>query len=113
MKSVSVQEFENNPFEALCMARDDMVVVMDRDAPQTLLVHLDDDGLLAEEGVRAAMEISLYRDGSLALGRAAKLARMATALFTQLLSQRGVPVTKGDSATLREDIETLDAWLAE
>ncbi len=94
------------------MSRDDMVVVMDCDAPQALLVHLDDDGLLAEEGVRAAMAISLYHDGSFTLGRAAKLARMAPALFMQLISQRGLPLMKGDSATLREDIETLGAWLA-
>jgi predicted HTH domain antitoxin len=86
MKSVNVRELKNNLFEALRMARDDMVVVMDRDEPQALLIHLDDDGLLAEDGVRAAMAISLYRDGSLALGRAAKLAKMGLALFMQLLS---------------------------
>ena len=113
MKSVNVRELKNNPSEALRMARDDMVVVMNRDEPQALLVHLHDDGLLTEEGVRAAMAISLYRDGSLALGRAARLAGMAPALFMQLLSQRGLPIIKGDSATLREDIETLDAWLAQ
>lgn len=112
MKSVNVRELKNNPSEALRMARDDLVVVMNRDEPQALLVHLKDDGLLAEEGVRAAMALSLYRDGSLALGRAARLARMAPAAFMQLLSQRGLPIMKGDATTLREDIDTLDAWLA-
>ena len=113
MKSVNVRELKNNPSEALRMARDDMVVVMNRDEPQALLVHLADDGVLAEEGVRAAMAISLYRDGSLALGRAARLAGLAPATFMQLLSQRGLPIMKGDSTTLREDLETLDAWLAQ
>lgn len=112
MKSVNVRELKNNPSEALRMARDDMVVVMNRDEPQALLVHLSDEGLLAEDGVRAALAVSLYGDGSLALGRAARLAGMAPAMFMQLLSQRGLSIMKGDSATLREDIETLDAWLA-
>ena len=113
MKSVNVRELKNNPSEALRMARDDMVVVMNRDEPQALLVHLTDDGVLAEEGVRAAMAVSLYRDGSLALGRAARLAGLAPATFMQFLSQRGIPIMKGDLTTIREDLDTLDAWLAQ
>lgn len=62
MKSVNVRELKNNPSEALRMARDDMVVVMNRDEPQALLVHLADDGMLAEEGVRGSL-------GNLALSR--------------------------------------------
>lgn len=112
MKAVNVRQLKNNPSEALRLAREDVVVVMNRDEPEAVLVHLDEEGMLGETGVRAALAVSLYRDGGLPLGRAARLAGMPMAAFMQHLSRRGVAIIRGDAATLREDRETLDAWLA-
>lgn len=55
MKSVNIRELKNNPSDALRMAREAPVVVMNRDQPEALLFHLDDDGLLGEPGVRLAL----------------------------------------------------------
>ena len=55
MKAFSVRELKNNPSVALRAAREDPVMVLNRHKPQALLVHLDDDTLLAEPGIRRAL----------------------------------------------------------
>lgn len=111
MKSVSVRELKNNPSEALRMAREGVVVVTNRNEPEAVLVHLDDETLLSTPGVRTALAVALYRSESLSLGRAAQLADMSLVDFIQHVSRLGIPVVRGDAETLREDIETLDSWL--
>ena len=41
MKSVNVRQLKNNPSEALRSAREHPVIVMNRNQPEALLVHLD------------------------------------------------------------------------
>jgi prevent-host-death family protein len=112
MKAVSVRELKNNPSDALRMAQTDVVVVTSRNRPEAVLVHLDDDKILAEPGVRTALAVSLFKNDALPLGRAARLAGMALADFIQHVSRLGIPVVKGDERSLREDLDDLDAWLA-
>jgi predicted HTH domain antitoxin len=59
-----------------------------------------------------ARAVSLFKDDALPLGRAARLANMTLADFIVHLSRLGVPVIKGDEASLQEDLDDLDAWLA-
>jgi hypothetical protein len=59
---------KNNPSDALRMAETDVVVVTSRDRPEAVLVHLDDEKLLGQAGVRTALAISLFKDDSLPLG---------------------------------------------
>jgi hypothetical protein len=86
MKSVNVRELKNNPSEALRLAREDMVVVINRDTPDAVLVHLDDEKLLGMPGVRLALATALFRDGDLSLGRAAKVAQVALVDLIQHLA---------------------------
>ena len=111
MKSVNVRELKNNPSEALRLAREGMVVVLNRDKPDAVLVHLDDEKLLGMPGVRLALATALFRDGNLALGRAARLAGLMTSVFVQHLSRQGIPVVTGNAEDVRRDSETLEAWL--
>jgi predicted HTH domain antitoxin len=112
VKSVNVRELKNNPSEALRQAREGLVVVMNRDKADALLVHLDDDKLLGMPGVRLALATALYRDGDLPVGRAARLAGVATVEFIQHLSRSGIPVVAGNPEEVQRDVETLDTWLA-
>lgn len=112
MKSVNVRELKNNPSQALRQAREGVVVVMNRDKPDALLMHLDDDALLGMPGVRLALATALYKDGNLPVGRAARLAAVTTVEFIQHLSRSGIPVVTGDAKTVKRDVETLDSWLA-
>ena len=111
MKSVNVRQLKNNPSDALRMARKAPVVVMNRDQPEAVLVHLSDDSLLGEPGVRLAIATDLFRSGSISLGRAAKVSGMALAAFMQEMGRAGIPIIRGNARTFREDVNNLEAWL--
>jgi len=112
MKSVNVRELKNNPSDALRQAREGVVVVMNRDKPDALLVHLDDDALLGMAGVRLALATALFQDGNLPVGRAARLANVSTVEFMQHLSRHGIPVIAGEIEAVTRDVDTLETWLA-
>ena len=110
MRAVNIRQLKNNPSEALRAAREHPVLVMNRNQPEALLVHLDDEGLLSERGVRRALATTLYREESLSLGLAAKLSGMSVAEFMQHASRLGIPVVRGTSGSAREDAEAIEAW---
>lgn len=110
MKAVSVRELKNNPSAALRAARKDPVMVLKRHEPEAVLVHLRDDSLLSEPGLRQAMATSLFRDGSLSLGLAARFSGLGVAGFIDHVSRLGIPVVAGTAETVRQDIETIEAW---
>jgi predicted HTH domain antitoxin len=110
MKAVNVRQLKNNPSEALREARKHPVVVLHRDRPEALLVHLDRDDLLSEPGVRLALATSLYEEETLSLGNAAKVARLGVAEFIQHVSRLGIPVVRPHDETARAEAETIEEW---
>ncbi len=110
MKAVNIRQLKNNPSEALREARVRPVVILNRDQPEALLVHLDDDALLGEPGVRRALATALYREESLSLGQAARLAGLSIAEFIQHVSRLGIPVVRGIAASIREDAQAIETW---
>jgi hypothetical protein len=80
---------------------------MNRDEPEALIVHLDDEALLSEAGVREALATALYRDDSISLGRAARVARMAVAEFMQHASSLGIAVIRGPAADVLSDADAI------
>ena len=91
MLAFSVRELKNNPSAALRAARERPVVVLSRNTPEALLVHLDDDTILAAPGVRRALALALFGEGCLSLGHAARFSGMATAEFIEAASRLGNP----------------------
>ena len=112
MKAVSVRQLKSNPSAALRDAREQPVMVLNRQQPEALLVHLSDDSLLAEPGIRLALATALYKDESLSLGRAARFSGQPLAEFIGHISRLGIPVVHGAN-TVREDVATLDKWLGD
>ena len=110
MKAVSVRELKNNPSAALRAAREDPVMVLNRHQPEAVLVHLSDDSLLSEPGMRQAIATSLFRDGSLSLGLAARFSGLGVAGFIDHASRLGVPVVTGTAETARDDAESVEGW---
>jgi predicted HTH domain antitoxin len=116
MQTVNIRQLKSNPSTALAAAReDDMVVVMNRDHPQALLVDLQQLGLPDLPAVRVALAVSLFRNGAVSAGFAARMADKPLAEMLQLLSSQGLPLTGNDKAAAdeaRQDMRTARAWLA-
>lgn len=110
MKVVSVRELKNNPSAALRAAHDNPVIVLNRQRPEAVLVHLEGDSILNEPGIRLALATALYREQSISLGRAAGFAGLPLAEFIQYVSQLGIPVIQGTAASVREDMAAIHEW---
>ena len=110
VQTVNIRQFKNNPSGALRMARKAPVVVMSRDQPKAVLIHLDNKGLLREPEVRLALATALYRSECVSLGRGAKIADIPLVDFMQYVSRRKIPVIRGDAKTIREDMKNIEKW---
>ena len=112
MQTVNVSSLRNNPSVALRSAKDDVVVVMNRDQPEAVLIGLQSGKILSEPGARIALATALFRDGGLSLVRSAKLAKLPLAAFIAHVSRLGIAVVDLEPAEVAQDIETLGQWLA-
>ena len=110
MKAFSVRELKNNPSAALRSARENPVMVLNRHQPEALLIHLGNNSLLSESGMRQAIATSLFRDGSLSLGLAARFSGLSVAEFIDHVSRLGIPIIAGTAETVRDDAESVEAW---
>ncbi len=111
MKTVNVSGLKNNPSEALRMAHEDMVLVMNRNEPDALMIGLKSAKIIGMPGVRIALATALFKDGNLSLARSAKLADMPLASFIAHVSRLGIPVINQTVEEVQEDMDTLDQWL--
>lgn len=116
MQTVNIRQLKNNPSTALAAAReDDIVVVMNRDQPQALLVDLEQLGVPDLPAVRVALAVSLFRNGSVSAGFAARAAGMPLPEMLTLLSSQGLSLTgEGPSAAeeARDEMDRARDWLA-
>jgi len=113
MKTVNVSSLKNNPGEALRMAHDDLVLVMNRKEPDTLMVGLKSSDIIGMPGVRKALATALFKDGDLSLARCAKLAETPLADFIAHVSRLGIPVINQTDEDVQQDMDTLEHWLTE
>ena len=112
MQTVNVSSLKNNPSVALRSAKNDLVIVMNRDQPDAVLVGLQSGKILSEPGVRIALAVALFKDGGLTLVRSAKLAQMPLASFIAHVSRLGIAIIDLTVDEVKQDIETLDQGLA-
>ncbi len=110
MHAFKVNELKNNPSAALRKAKTAPVIIMKRDRPEAVIFHLDDDSLLSQPGMRLALATALFKDGHLALGRAARVAEIPLAEFIRHLSREGIPVISGKAREVKADLEALRKW---
>lgn len=112
MESVSVRELKNNPSAALRHARDgEMVVVTNRDTPEALLVGLDHLRVPDVKRLRMALAASLFRDGVITTGTAARIAGVGRADMFETLSRLGIGLD-GNASDVAHDTDVIHAWLA-
>ncbi len=113
MKTVNVSGLKNNPSEALRMAHDDLVLVMNRNEPDALMIGLKSSKIIGMPGVRKALATALFKDGDLSLARSAKLADMSLTDFIAHASRLGIPVINQTAEEVQQDMDTLEQWLKE
>jgi predicted HTH domain antitoxin len=110
MRAVNIRELKNNPSAALREAREDMVVVMNRDAPQAVLVDLHHLGIPDVAGVRMALAVALFKQESVSLGYAARIAGKPLPEMISMLCRMGVPLVTVASEDVEHDFTVADAW---
>jgi prevent-host-death family protein len=72
---------------------------------QPIFVAVPMDEILVREGFSVALAIKLFQDGTLSLGKAARLSRLNLVQFTAKLAEQGIPAVDYPP-------EELDAELA-
>ena len=111
MESVSVRELKNNPSGALRHARaGELVVVTNRDAPEALLVGLEHLRVPDVKRLRIALAASLFRDGVITTGTAARIADVSRADMFEVLSRLGIPLD-GNVSEVEHDVDVIHTWL--
>lgn len=111
MKTVNISGLKNNPGEALRLADDDMVLVMNHNEPDAVMIGLKSNKIIGMPGVRKALATALFKDGNLSIARSAKLADMTSADFIAHVSRLGIPVIDLSAEETQQDLDTLDEWL--
>jgi predicted HTH domain antitoxin len=113
MQVVNVRQLKDNPSQALREARDDLVVVMNRDRPDALLVGMQQLGGIPEfERVREALAVGLFRDRQVSVSMAAKIAGRSLSDMLRLLSRLGLPVADASVEGLRAEAALAERLLA-
>ena len=111
MKAVNVRQLKNNPSESLRMAREEPVVVLNRDTPEGLLVSLEGTTFGSLDDLRVVLATALFRDRALPLARAARVAGMPLEVFMEHVSGLGLPVLVGDAESVDRDVGALSRWM--
>ena len=114
MQAFNIRQLKNNPTTALRAAhQDDMVVIMNRDNPTALLVDLEKMAMPSLDSVKVALAVSLFKEGIISLGSAARMAKHNVSDMMTLLSSLKIPLTgnkaedaEGDMATLRQFLKS-------
>lgn len=112
MHAVNIRQLKSNPSVALREAKNDLVVVMNRDTPDAVLVGIEQLGIADLPHVRSALAVSLFRGGDISAATAAKVAQVPLADMLGLLSGMGIPLYGGSPADAVVEMESGAEWLA-
>jgi predicted HTH domain antitoxin len=112
MQAFNNRQLKNNPSTALRAAHDDdMVVVMNRDNPTALLVDLEKIATPDLDSVKVALAISLFKDGVISLGSAARMAKQNLSDMMTLLSSLDIPLTGNKAKEVKNDMTVVRQFL--
>ncbi len=111
MYATKVRDLKKNPSLALRQAREAPVLILKGNEPDAVLLHLDTSLLDTTRSLRPALAATLYRDGTLSLGAAARLSGLALTDFIQHLDDLGIEIVQVD-ASLDQETQDITPWLA-
>ena len=110
MHTTNVRELKKNPSLALRLAKEGPVLILKGNEPNAVLMHLDGSLTETEAGMRPALAASLYKSGSMSLGRAAKISRLSLSEFVGHLGSLGIEIVQQDETTHNEAGD-ISPWL--
>jgi predicted HTH domain antitoxin len=106
MQSFSIRDLrEKSGALSQEMESGNLALVTRHGHPLFLSVPFDDD--LLKQGVHIALATRLFKEGDVSLGKAAKLAKMSIAEFTEHVSLLGIPVVDFDEDDFEQEMEYL------
>lgn len=111
MYATNVRELKKNPSLALRKAEESPVLILKGNEPNAVLIHLDESLRATTEGLRPALATSLYRDGSISLGKAAKISGLPINEFIEHLSSLNIDIVRFDE-TVANEVEDISLWLS-
>ncbi len=110
MHTTNVRELKKNPSLALRRAKEGPVLILKGNVPDAVLMHLDESLTKTAAGMRPALAASLYKGGSVSLGKAAKISGLSLSEFVVHLGSLGIEIVRPDETT-EDEAEDVSAWL--
>ena len=108
MQTFSIRELRERSGDLSREAEEGRLALVTRHG-QPLFVSVPFTDELVDAGVHVALAVSLFKDGELTPGRAAKVARMSLPQFLAHVSAQGIPVVDHDPAELEQELAAFDA----
>ncbi len=110
MHATNVRNLKKNPSAMLRQAEVSPVLVLKGDEPNAFIVHIEKNLVEGEQSIRPAIAASLFKDGTLSLGKAARVSALPLQDFIEHLSNLGIDIVSTDETTDSET-KNLDQWL--
>jgi predicted HTH domain antitoxin len=111
MFATNVRDLKKNPSLALRQAEQAPVLVLKGNVPNALILHLNKTVTETEREFKPALAASLYKDGVLSLGAAAKLSGLPLAGFIHHLGSLGIEIVQADETT-NQEVQDVSQWIA-
>lgn len=113
MQVVNIRQLKNNPSTALRQAKQDLMMVTNRDRPDALLVSMEQlAGAPNIQQVRLVMAIRLFREKQLSVAAAARFAGKPLSEMLTLLSEMEMPVVDYDDNEQQAEAALIEKMTA-
>ena len=114
MQVVNVRQLKTNPSVALRAAKQDLMMVTNRNKPDALLVSMEQlTGIPNLEQVRLVLGVSMFRDKQLSIAAAAKVAGKPLAEMLTIVSKMGIPVVNYSQEDADSEADFAEKWIQE
>jgi predicted HTH domain antitoxin len=110
MFATNVRDLKKNPSLALRHAEQAPVLILKGNEPNALLVNFKLSMTETQQQLKPALAASLYKEGVLSLGAAAKLSCLPLTTFIQHLATLGIEIVQADETTDHE-VQDINQWL--
>ncbi|MBV5300503.1 MAG: UPF0175 family protein [Methylococcaceae bacterium] len=111
MYATNVRNLKRNPSEALRQAELEPVLILKGNSPNALLFNLKSSLGDLNSQLKPALASTLFKDGVLSLGAAAKMSGLSLSEFIDHLSQLDIDIVKPDQQTANE-MSVIDSWVS-